>query len=196
MTTDTVDENKRKLLLGSTTALGVIGIAGASVPFITSMLPSLSAQAEAAPVKVDLSAMQEGEQKTTLWRGKPVWIIKRNAAQITQLTKVLGLLRDPYSKIAQQPTYATNQYRSRKPEYLILLGVCTHLGCTPTYRPDRGGIDPTWPGGFFCSCHGSKFDMAGRVFKGVPAPTNLEVPPYYFVDDNTLVVGTSQPEPV
>jgi len=140
--------------------------------------------------------MKVGDQLTVSWRGRPVWIVKRSPEALASLDGVTTLLRDPNSDVAQQPIYARNQHRSIKPEILVLVGVCTHLGCAPTYRPDKGGVDEKWPGGFFCSCHGSRFDMAGRVYKGVPAPINLEVPPHAFINDNELIIGTDNPSEV
>ena len=188
---DKVDVSRRKFLAGATSTLGVVGVAAAAVPFVSSMWPSAAAEAAGAPVKVDLSAMKPGDQVTVEWRGRPVWIIKRTQEALAGLAKLAPELRDPDSTVAQQPKYARNLYRSIKPEYLVLVGICTHLGCSPTYRPDRGGVSPDWPGGFFCSCHGSKFDLAGRVFKGVPAPINLEVPVYAFLNDKEILIGVS-----
>lgn len=158
--------------------------------FITSWLPSSKAQAAGAPVKVDVSRMEPGEQAIIEWRGKPVWIIKRSKDMLNQLQKEdESQLRDPDSLVDQQPEYAQNKFRSINPEFLVLIGICTHLGCSPKYKPNLGELGPDWPGGFFCPCHGSMFDLSGRVFKGVPAPINLEVPPYHFLDDHTIVIG-------
>lgn len=186
-----LDLERRKFLLGAVKAFSAFGFLGALYPFLASMTPSVTAQAAGAPVKVDLSQMKDGEQKTVVWRGKPIWIIKRPLSAIKALSDSDPELRDPASKVPQQPNYAQNTFRSIKKEFLVLVGVCTHLGCAPTYRPDVGAsdIDPKWPGGFFCACHGSKFDMSGRVFDGVPAPTNLEVPPHRFINDNTVIIG-------
>lgn len=182
-----VDLKKRRLLQ-SAGAWGVLGVVGAAVPFLQSLNPSRVTRLKGMPVEVDVSNMSEGQQKTVMWRGKPVWIIKRSKEMLASLDVLQGNLRDPGSESSSQPSYAQNQYRSVDPNYLVLLGVCTHLGCAPTYRPEKGAIDSEWQGGFFCSCHGSKFDLAGRVFDGVPAPTNLEVPPYHF-KDGALVIG-------
>lgn len=187
-----VDKKRRDFLAKTTSAVGVMGLVAAAFPFGAYLLPSKTAEAASEPVKVDISGMKAGEQKTVNWRGRPVWIIRRTQEEIDELRSINNLLRDPFSKVEQQPQYARNLYRSIKPEYLVLVGICTHLGCAPTYRPDKGSIDAKWPGGFFCSCHGSKFDMAGRVFKGVPAPINLEVPPYTYLDDNTLLIGKEE----
>lgn len=187
-----VDSSRRKFLLATTCTLGGIGALCALTPLISSWLPSAKAQADAAPVQVDLSRMEPGEQVTVEWRGKPVWIIRRTPAMLQQLAEHNSLLRDPQSLTAQQPAYATNEYRSINPEYLVLIGICTHLGCAPKYKPVLKELGPDWPGGFFCPCHGSTFDLSGRVFKDVPAPINLEVPPYYFINEHTLVIGTDK----
>lgn len=189
--TKSVDEKKRQALLQATSVLSLLGVAGAAIPFISSMLPSAAAVDAGRPIRVDLSSMQPGEQKTVIWRGQPVWIIYRTAADIKRLADLgyKNILLDPNSKMPQQPSYAKNNYRSRKPEFFICFGVCTHLGCTPTYRPEVASINQDWPGGFFCSCHGSKFDLSGHVFRGMPAPSNLEVPPYKFVADNIVLIG-------
>jgi len=189
---DEVDKRRRKFLVGATSAVGAIGVAMATVPFASAMLPGAAEEAAGLPVKVDISQMKEGDQLTVAWRGRPVWIIRRSKDAIDNLAKIKDLLRDPTSEVKQQPDYARNFYRSRKPDFLVLVGICTHLGCSPTYRPDVNGVETGWPGGFFCSCHGSKFDLAGRVFKGVPAPINMEVPPYLFLNDNELLIGTDQ----
>lgn len=164
----------------------------AVVPFVGSWLPSAKAQAMGAPIEVDISKLEPGAQLTVEWRGQPIWIINRTPETIKQLNKLDNQLRDPESKENQQPTYAKNLYRSIKENYLVLVGLCTHLGCVPTYRPDFGGVEPNWPGGFFCPCHGSKFDLAGRVFKGVPAPLNLLVPPYKFISDTVIMIGQDE----
>ncbi|MBA2655234.1 MAG: ubiquinol-cytochrome c reductase iron-sulfur subunit [Gammaproteobacteria bacterium] len=186
---DEVDEKRRDFLIKATTAMGAVGVLAAAVPFVASMLPSEDVSEAGAPIKVDISKLKPGEQLTVMWRGRPIWIIHRTPEALESLQDDEDLLRDPSSEVEQQPTYARNRFRSIKPEILVLVGICTHLGCIPTYRPDPKSLEPQWPGGFFCSCHGSKFDMAGRVFKGVPAPINLEVPSYSYVDDKTLLVG-------
>lgn len=186
---EVVDNRRRAFLTNATMAMAGMGLAAAAVPFIVSMMPSKAAEAVSGPIKVDLSKMKPGEQLTVMWRKKPIWIIRRTKESLENLKKLVSTLRDPHSRVKQQPAYARNDYRSINPEYLVLVGLCTHLGCVPTYRPDVGGVAPDWPGGFFCSCHGSKFDMAGRVYKGVPAPINLEVPPYSFIDKHTILIG-------
>ncbi|QBS13426.1 ubiquinol-cytochrome c reductase iron-sulfur subunit [Legionella geestiana] len=174
------------------TATAVLGGAGALcalTPLAGSWFPSAKAEAAGAPVEVDVSQMEPGQQVTVAWRGKPVWIIRRTDEMLKHLADNELQLRDPQSLVTQQPAYAQNRYRSIKPEYLVLIGICTHLGCSPKYEPDVNELGPDWPGGFFCPCHGSTFDLAGRVFRGVPAPINLEVPPYHFKNDHTLVIG-------
>ncbi len=188
------DAGRRDFLIKSTSAVGAAGAAFALTPFVASMLPSAKARAAGAPVQVDLSRMEPGQQVTVEWRGKPVWIIRRTKEMLEHLDGHNEVLRDPQSKVDQQPDYAINKYRSIKPEYLVLVGICTHLGCSPKYEPVENELGPDWPGGFFCPCHGSRFDLSGRVFKGVPAPINLEVPPYHFVDDKTIIIGESKAE--
>ena len=166
------------------------------VPFVKSMNPSAKTQAAGAPVEVDLTKIEPGEMVREEWRGKPVWIVNRTKQMLQTLKDVEPQLRDPNSEQPQQPSYAHNEYRSIKPEFLVLVGICTHLGCSPTYRPDVGAEDlgANWEGGFFCACHGSRFDLAGRVFRGVPAPKNLEVPPYRYAGDDKIVIGESEEE--
>ncbi|MFJ1269480.1 ubiquinol-cytochrome c reductase iron-sulfur subunit [Legionella lytica] len=188
-TDNAVDESRRRFLLGTTCVLGGVGALCALTPLVSSWLPSAKAQAEGAPIQVDLSKMEPGEQAVVEWRGKPVWIIRRTHEMLQRLNENTTQLRDPQSLTAQQPVYAQNIHRSLNPEYLVLIGICTHLGCSPKYKPTLGELGPEWPGGFFCPCHGSTFDLAGRVFKNVPAPINMEVPPYYFKDKYTLVIG-------
>ena len=184
------DKERRRFLVASACALGAIGVGCSLVPFLSSWLPSTKTLAAGGPVQVDLSKMEPGEQRTVEWRGKPVWVIRRSKAMIQHLkNENESLLRDPSSLVNQQPEYARNTHRSINPEYLVLVGVCTHLGCSPKYKPHLGELGPDWKGGFFCPCHGSSFDLAGRVFKGVPAPINLEVPPYRFINQNTIVIG-------
>jgi len=161
------------------------------------MSPSARAQAAGAPVEADISQVEPGQLIRVEWRGKPVWVVRRTPEMLESLDDDRDLLRDPDSLIAsQQPPYARNEYRSIKPEYLILVGICTHLGCSPTYRPEVAPADlgPEWPGGFFCPCHGSRFDLAGRVFKNVPAPLNLVVPPHRYLSQSRILVGKDQSE--
>ena len=162
------------------------------VPFLSSMSPSARALAAGAPVEVDVSKLEPGQKIQVEWRRKPVWIVRRSAEMVASLQATENRLRDPNSEVLeQQPQFARNQMRSLKPEILVLVGICTHLGCSPTFRPELAPEDlgPNWVGGFYCPCHGSSFDLAGRVYKNVPANNNLEVPPYKFISDNLLVVG-------
>lgn len=186
---NTIDCARRQFLVTSTSVLGGIGALCALTPLMSSWLPSAKALAAGAPVRVDISALEPGQQVTVEWRGKPVWIIRRTPEMLKHLQGHDDELRDPQSLVKQQPDYAQNAYRSLKPEYLVLVGICTHLGCSPKYTPSANSLGSNWLGGFFCPCHGSTFDLAGRVFKGVPAPINLEVPPYHFVGEHELVIG-------
>ena len=184
--------DRRKFLTVGTCVVGAIGAVGAAVPFVASWQPSAKAKAAGADVQVDISAIQLGQMIRVKWRGKPVWIVRRTPDLLQSLSVHEGELSDPNSEAEQQPTFAQNQYRSLKSEYLILVGICTHLGCSPQHLAD-GAFEEYAEGvaeGFFCPCHGSKFDMAGRVFRGVPAPLNLVVPPYQYVDDNTVIIGS------
>lgn len=187
--TEEVDKERRQFLLTAAKVVGGAGCVFAATPFISSWLPSAKAKAAGAPVEVDLSKMEPGQQVTVEWRGKPVWIIKRTQSMLDNLNKSRDKLRDPDSLVEQQPQYAKNEFRSRTKEFLVLIGVCTHLGCSPKYKPNLGELGPSWPGGFYCPCHGSTFDLAGRVFQGVPAPINLEVPPHYYPKKDLVVVG-------
>jgi len=184
-----IDLQRRDWLIKATVGMGVVGLVGAATPFVVSMLPNIVAKVGAQPVKVDVSKLKPGDQLTVMWQGKPVWIIRRTEEMLAKLASTVKQLRDPESHRAQQPAYAQNYYRSIVPEYLVVVGICTHLGCVPTYRPEVGSLSKEWKGGFFCSCHGSKFDLSGRVFKGMPAPMNLEVPPYRFINDQEVVIG-------
>lgn len=189
MSEDEFNSSRRKFLTNATVVVGSVGAAFAAVPFLGSWMPSKKAEALGAPVEVDLSKLEVGSQLSVLWRGNPVWIVRRSKEALATLPKVDSKLRDPNSEVDMQPAYAKNEYRSIKEEFLVLVGLCTHLGCVPTYRPDKGGIEADWLGGFYCPCHGSKYDLAGRVFKGVPAPTNMVVPPHRYIDDNKILIG-------
>lgn len=192
MSTDTVDKGKRRFLVASTSVIGAVGAGFVCVPFLASWMPSERAKNAGAPVEADISRLEEGRMMTVEWQSKPVWIVRRSKQTLADLEKLNGILRDPNSEVAdQQPEYAQNATRARKPEILVLVGICTHLGCSPTFRPDIAPVDlgADWKGGFYCPCHSSKFDMAGRVYDGVPAPTNLAVPPHYYVTDNTILIG-------
>ena len=190
--TDKVDKARRKFLTTATTVIGGVGAACVAAPFISSWAPSARAQALGAPIEVDVSQLDTGAQLTISWRGQPVWIVRRTQAMLDTLPKMDDMLRDPLSEEPQQPAYAHNEHRSIKPEFLVLIGLCTHLGCVPTFRPDIGGVGADWPGGFYCPCHGSKFDLAGRVYKSVPAPINLMVPPHRYVSDNLITIGEDE----
>ncbi|MBA2656640.1 MAG: ubiquinol-cytochrome c reductase iron-sulfur subunit [Tatlockia sp.] len=189
-----IDERRRRFLIASSSVLGGIGLVCAMKPFISSWLPSSSAQAAGLPIQVDLTKIEPGQQLTVEWRGKPIWIIRRTPEMLTQLKGHNAQLRDPNSQVEQQPVYAKNIYRSINPEYLVLIGICTHLGCVPKYTAESKDLGAQWPGGFYCPCHGSTFDLAGRVLKGVPAPINLEVPPYYFKSEKVIVIGQDEQE--
>jgi ubiquinol-cytochrome c reductase iron-sulfur subunit len=160
-------------------------------PFLASWAPSEKAKAAGAPVEADIGKLEPGQLLTVKWRGKPVWVVRRTEQNIADLAKLDARLTDPASDMPQQPEYCKNPTRSRKPEFLVAIGICTHLGCSPTFRPDMAPPDlgPDWVGGFFCPCHGSRFDLAGRVFSGVPAPKNLVIPPYQFLSDTRILVG-------
>ena len=186
-----VDPKKRRTLVIATSVVGAVGAASVAVPFIFSLNPSARAIAAGAAVQIDLAPIEPGQQLTFEYRGAPHWIVRRTPEMIAQLEKNEALLADPKSDASKQPEYAKNAARAVKPEWLVLKGVCTHLGCSPTMRKEIGAADlgSDWPGGFFCPCHQSKFDMSGRVFKGMPAPLNLAVPQYTFVNDKTLLIG-------
>ncbi|WP_371195447.1 ubiquinol-cytochrome c reductase iron-sulfur subunit [Glaciecola sp. SC05] len=185
---------RRKFLTVATSVVGAVGVAGAAVPFIASWQPSARAKAAGADVEVDISGIQDGQLIRVMWRSKPVWVVKRTPDVLATLAKHDNLLKDPTSSDEQQPAYAQNPFRSIKEELLVLVGICTHLGCSPQFLAEGAfteyeeGIE----NGFFCPCHGSKFDMSGRVFKNVPAGLNLVVPPYYFIDDNTILIGSDE----
>lgn len=188
---DDVNLGRRRFLTAASVVVGGVGVAYAVVPFISSWSPSARAQAAGAPVEIDISKLELGARITVEWRGKPVWVVNRTEQMLEALPTFEDDLRDPKSQNEQQPPYAQNPTRSIKPDILVLVGICTHLGCSPTYRPEFAPEDlgPDWKGGFFCPCHGSRFDMAGRVFQGVPAPLNMEVPPYTFLSDTRVLVG-------
>ena len=184
----TVDSKRRRFLVTSTAAVGGIGAVAAAIPFLDSMNPSERAKAAGAPVEVDISRLEPGQKLDVEWRGKVVWILNRSQSMMASLKAANDKLADPDSNNKQQPAYAKNAFRARdnKPDLLVMVGICTHLGCSPTFRPEVMADGE----GFYCPCHGSKFDYAGRVFKGVPAPTNLEIPPYkYFANDTKIIIG-------
>jgi ubiquinol-cytochrome c reductase iron-sulfur subunit len=186
-----VDARKRKFLIAATSAVGGVAVAGVAVPLVMSMLPSARAKAAGAPVEVDISKVEPGMLLTVEWRGKPVWIVNRTPEMLGLLGKHEDKLTDPKSEQPQQPDYCTNPTRSIKPALLVAVGICTHLGCSPTFRKEVGAADlgGDWPGGFFCPCHGSRFDLAARVYKGAPAPTNLVIPPHQYLSDARLLIG-------
>jgi len=183
--------NRRNFLANLTKVMGGVGGIFAVIPFLSTMSPSEKAKSAGAPIEIDVSGLKPGAFKVVEWRGKPVWVVRRTAEMINNTQEDNDILTDPKSLEEHQPIYTQNKFRSLNPEYLVLLGVCTHLGCSPLYKPNSKtaelGLD--WKGGFFCPCHGSKFDLSGRVHKGVPAPYNLEVPPYYFASENKIIVG-------
>ena len=189
-----VDTDKRRFLVAATSIVGGVGIAATAIPFLMSMWPSERAKAAGAPVEVDVSKMEMGQKIDVEWRGKVVWLVKRTPDMLASLPKLDSRVADPKSEQSQQPKDCKNEYRSIKPELWVAVGICTHLGCSPTYRKEIAPADlgPDWLGGFFCPCHQSKFDLAGRVFKGVPAPLNLVVPPYKFVSDALVLIGEPQ----
>ncbi|NOX69331.1 MAG: ubiquinol-cytochrome c reductase iron-sulfur subunit [Gammaproteobacteria bacterium] len=187
--TEDVDRNRRHFLAVATAVTGGAGIAMAAIPFLSSLKPSARAQAQGAPVKVAVGSLEPGEMIRIVWRGKLVFVLRRSEAMLGRLQKSVGFLRDPNSEVVeQQPDYAANEFRSVKPEFLVIQAACTHLGCIPLTEFDVGPADD-WFGGFYCPCHGSRFDLAGRVYKGVPAPTNLVVPPYRYLQNDVVLVG-------
>ena len=192
MSEHVVDTGRRKMLTVSAGVMGATGVAVAIVPFVASMSPSAEALAAGAPVEVDISKIEPGQKIEIPWRRKPVWIVKRTDRMLDTLKDVTPKLRDPNSdNLEMQPEMMRNEIRALRPDILVLVGLCTHLGCSPTYRPEIAPEDlgPDWEGGFYCPCHGSRFDISGRVYKNVPANANLEVPPYKFIDENILMVG-------
>ncbi|EBA01249.1 ubiquinol-cytochrome c reductase iron-sulfur subunit [Marinobacter sp. ELB17] len=186
-----VSHGRRRFLVGATAAVGGVGIVGAAVPFVASWNPSAKAEAAGAPVTVNVDKVEPGQQVTVEWRGTPVWLIRRTTEMLDNIEKLDDKVRDPQSAEPQQPEYAADKYRSIKPELAVLVGICTHLGCVPSYRPEVAPADlgEDWLGGLFCPCHGSRYDMAGRVYFAQPAPLNLVVPPYRYDDDTTITIG-------
>jgi ubiquinol-cytochrome c reductase iron-sulfur subunit len=187
-----VDLSRRKFLTRATIATGAVGAAFAAVPFIESWSPSESARAQGAPTTVDLSKVEPGQMVTPVWRKQPIYVVRRTPDMLARVAGHDGELKDPTSEYSDQPEYAKNPLRSRTPEFLVLIGICTHLGCLPKQRFSAGELYPSWPGGFFCPCHGSRFDLAGRVFDGSPASVNLRIPPYSYPKPSTLVVGEDE----
>jgi len=181
-------------LVAATSVVGAAGAVGAAVPFVGSWFPSAKAKAAGAPVKVNVSKIEPGQQMIAEWRGQPVFIVRRTEEILGNLKKIEGQLSDPESKNSDQPAYAQNEARSIKPEILLLVGLCTHLGCSPTFRPEVAPVDlgKDWVGGYFCPCHGSHYDLAGRVYKSQPAPLNLPVPPHNYESDDVIVIGVDK----
>lgn len=191
MSNQQVDRSKRRFLIAATTAVGGVAGVAVMVPFVMSMLPSERAKAAGAPVEVDISKIEPGMLLAIAWQGKPVWVVNRTKEMLDMLPKNDPHLLDPKSLQSEQPTYCKNEWRSIKPEFLVVVGICTHLGCSPTFRKDVGAADlgADWPGGWFCPCHGSKYDLAARVFKDVPAPLNMAIPPYKYINNGRILVG-------
>lgn len=195
MSKEGVDVGRRRFLTLTTTAVGAVGAAFAAVPFVMSLRPSERAKALGAPVTIDVSKLEPGQMVVAVWRRQPVWVVRRTPQMLASLEQISGKLADPESEVPQQPEYIKGAARALKPEYVVLKGVCTHLGCSPKFRPletAAADVGADWQGGFYCPCHGSKFDLSGRVYAGVPAPTNLPVPPHRYADDKTIVIGEDQ----
>lgn len=196
MSNDGVNKGRRRLLIGATSAVGAVGAVGAAVPFVASWNPSAKAKAAGAPAKADISKLEPGQQMIVEWRGKPVWVVKRGEEALALLKNMdAGKLSDPNSEVPQQPEYIPGDAgRAIRPDVSVLVGICTHLGCSPSYKPEVGpqDFDADWVGGFYCPCHGSRFDLSGRVFKGSPAPTNLVIPPHKYEGDDILIIGVDQ----
>ncbi|MBI2993977.1 MAG: ubiquinol-cytochrome c reductase iron-sulfur subunit [Gammaproteobacteria bacterium] len=193
MNQDGIDKSRRRFLTTAATVVGGIGAVATAVPFISTMMPSARARASGAPVEVDIGDLKPGELRVVKWQGKPVWFLRRAEDEVAALPELDAELRDPASEEPQQPAYAVNEHRSVKPELLIVVGLCTHLGCSPTHvrvgDAQSHGLPTDWKGGFFCPCHGSRFDLAGRVFKDVPAPRNLLVPPHQYLSETRILIG-------
>lgn len=195
MSNDGVNKGRRRLLVGATSALGAVGAVGVAVPFVASWHPSAKARAAGAPARADISKLEPGQQMIVEWRGRPVWIVRRTEEALANLEVLNERVADPESARSEQPDYIPKTAaRALRPEIMVVVGICTHLGCSPTYRPEIAPADlgDAWLGGFFCPCHGSRFDLSGRVFRAQPAPTNLVIPPHSYEDDNTLVIGIDQ----
>ncbi|HEX6296261.1 MAG TPA: ubiquinol-cytochrome c reductase iron-sulfur subunit [Burkholderiales bacterium] len=185
---------RRKTLVRLSAAAGGVAVAGAAVPFLASLAPSERAKAAGAPVEARIAMLKPAELQTVEWRGRPVWILKRTPEMLQRLPAAEPLLSDPRSAVgSQQPEYARNATRSIEPEVLVTVALCTHLGCIPTYFPEPDSVQPGWLGGFYCPCHGSKFDLAGRVYRGSPAPTNLEIPPHRYLSPEVVLIGDDGP---
>lgn len=194
MSNDGVNAGRRRFLVAATSVVGAAGAVGAVVPFVGSWFPSAKAKAAGAPVQVNVGKIDPGQQIIAEWRGKPVFIVHRTKEMLDALPSLEGQLADPDSKASEQPEYVDPKLRSIKPELAVIVGICTHLGCSPTFRPEVAPADlgPDWKGGYFCPCHGSHYDLAGRVYKGQPAPLNLPIPPYTFDADDVITIGVDQ----
>jgi ubiquinol-cytochrome c reductase iron-sulfur subunit len=186
-----LDQSKRRFLVAATSVASGVAAGAVAVPFVASMLPSERAKAAGAPVEVDISKLEPGTKMIAEWRGKPVWIVRRTKEMLEAVKAADAVVADPASRRSEQPPYARNEFRSLKPEYLVVVGICTHLGCSPVdkFKAQPEAFDAEWKGGFYCPCHGSLFDLAGRVYKNKPAPDNLPVPPYRFVSDTKIIIG-------
>ena len=194
MSQDGVNVGRRRFLIGATSVVGAVGAVGVATPFIKSWNPSAKAKAAGAPVEINVAKLEAGQQIVAEWRGKPVFVVRRTEDMLKNIRHEDGRVRDPQSDESEQPEYAKNEFRSRKEDVLVLIGICTHLGCSPKFMPEvvTKDFDSAWVGGYYCPCHGSRFDLAGRVYKGVPAPTNLVVPPYSFKSDDVIVIGVDE----
>ena len=194
MSNDGVNAGRRRFLVAATSVVGAAGAVGAAVPFVGSWFPSAKAKAAGAPVKVNISKVEPGQQIVAEWRGQPVFVLNRTQEMLGSLEKITPMLADPDSKDSVQPGYVNPQQRSIKPELLVVVGLCTHLGCSPTFRPEVAPADlgSEWVGGYFCPCHGSRYDLSGRVYKGQPAPLNLPVPDYTYESNDVIVIGVAQ----
>ncbi|WP_026304770.1 ubiquinol-cytochrome c reductase iron-sulfur subunit [Thioalkalivibrio sp. AKL8] len=190
-----VNRGRRRFLVAATSVVGGAGVAAVAAPFLASLQPSARAQAAGAPVEFDVAAVEPGQRVSVEWRGQPIWVVRRTDEMVAGLAEVADRLRDPDSEVeSQQPEYAQNEYRSRKPEILVVIGICTHLGCSPSYRPEIGDpeMGSDWQGGWLCGCHGSRFDLAGRVYRNMPAATNLVIPRHMYRTDTLLVIGEDE----
>ncbi len=195
MSSDGVNTGRRRFLTAATSAVGAAGVVGVAVPFLGSWNPSARAKAAGAPVKFDIGKLEPGQMVVVEWRGKPVYVMHRTSEQLNDLATLDGELKDPDSAISEQPAYVDQKSRAIRPEILVMVGLCTHLGCAPKFRPEVGAADlggDAWLGGFFCPCHGSKFDLAGRVYAGVPASANLVIPPHFYESENVIVIGVDE----
>jgi len=193
MSTDGIDINRRRFLTTTASVVGGAGAVATTIPFISTLSPSAKTRAIGAPIEVDIGDLQPGGLRIVQWQGKPVWILRRDPSSLEAIRALNSVVRDPNSEREQQPEYAKNEHRSVKPEFLVVIGLCTHLGCSPTFVSDEDGdihnFGSDWKGGFFCPCHGSTFDLAGRVYRGVPAPTNLVVPPHMYLSETKILIG-------